>query len=719
MKVKSANLSIIGKGVLIGIGLAALYWVLDSAMHAFLFHEGTFIKRLFLLVEPHIIWERFLVVGLLVIFSVFAQFIINKRKRAEEEQAHLRQRLEALWKIARMVDADYQTLCDHVLDELVSLTQSRFAFFGFLNDDESVMTLYSWSREVYKECQIQDKPIKYPIAKAGLWGDAVRQRRTLIINDYQADHPSKKGLPVGHVPLTRILAVPTFSRGRIGMLAVVANKETEYTEEDAEQIRTFVANAQIVLERRQDEEALRQSQQNYEALVGSVDGIVWEADARTLQFSFVSKQAERLLGYPVERWLTESTFWKDHIHPDDRERAISFYANATAEKRTHEFEYRMIAADGRTVWLRDIVSVVVENGQPVKLRGIMVDITERKKAEEELARLASFPELNPHSIVEMDIAGVVTYLNPAAREQFPDLLTAGPEHPILKDLISAVTTLQSQGKKYLVRQTEVGNRVYEQHISYIPESKRIRSYIEDISERKKMEEQLIITDRLASVGELTSGIAHELNNPLTGIIGFSELLLSKDVPEDIKEDLRVINKEAQRTAGIVKNLLTFARKHPPAKEPVNINKIIQEVLKLRAYEQKVHNIEVNTQFDPDLPEITADGFQLQQVFLNIIINAEYFMIEAHGRGTLTITTERVDDIVRASFADDGPGIAEENLEHLFDPFFTTKEVGKGTGLGLSICHGIITEHGGRIYAESKLGKGATFVIELPVLVGKK
>jgi len=238
--------------------------------------------------------------------------------------------------------------------------------------------------------------------------------------------------------------------------------------------------------------------------------------------------------------------------------------------------------------------------------------------------------------------------------------------------------------------------------------------IRDITERKRMEEQLIVTDRLASVGELVSGVAHELNNPLTGIIGFSELLLGKDVSDDIKEDIKIINREAQRTAAIVRNLLTFARKHKPEKLPVDINKTIQVVLELRAYEQKVNNIEVNTQFAPDLPEITADGFQLQQVFLNIIINAEHFMIEAHGRGNLTIATKRLGDIIRASFTDDGPGIDKENLGHLFDPFFTTKEVGKGTGLGLSICHGIITEHGGRIYVESELGKGATFVVELPI-----
>ena len=238
--------------------------------------------------------------------------------------------------------------------------------------------------------------------------------------------------------------------------------------------------------------------------------------------------------------------------------------------------------------------------------------------------------------------------------------------------------------------------------------------VRDITERKRMDEQLVITDRLASVGELASGVAHELNNPLTSVIGFSQLLLDKDIPDDIKEDVNIIFNEARRSAAVVKNLLTFARKHAPVKQPVNINSIIEKVLELRAYEQKVSNIQVNTRFAPDLPEVMGDYFQLQQVFLNITINAEYFMIEAHNRGTLTITTEKVGDIVRASFADDGPGIAPENLGHLFDPFFTTKEVGKGTGLGLSICHGIITEHGGRIYAESELGRGATFIMELPI-----
>ena len=236
----------------------------------------------------------------------------------------------------------------------------------------------------------------------------------------------------------------------------------------------------------------------------------------------------------------------------------------------------------------------------------------------------------------------------------------------------------------------------------------------DVTKQKRMEEQLIMTDRLASIGELSSGIAHELNNPLTSVIGFSQLLMEGEVPEDIKKDLGIVYSEAQRAAAIVKNLLTFARKHAPVKQLSQVNTVIEDVLRLRAYEEKVNNIEVESRLAPNLPETMIDHFQMQQVFLNIVVNAEFAMQEAHQRGKLIIITERSDGIIRITFTDDGPGISQENLKHIFDPFFTTKDVGKGTGLGLSICHGIVTEHGGKIYARSKEGMGASFIIELPI-----
>jgi len=236
----------------------------------------------------------------------------------------------------------------------------------------------------------------------------------------------------------------------------------------------------------------------------------------------------------------------------------------------------------------------------------------------------------------------------------------------------------------------------------------------DITAQKQQNERLMMADRLASIGELAAGTAHELNNPLTSVLGFSQLVMEKDIPDDIREDLKIIHNEAQRAADVTKNLLTFARKQAPMKQLNQINNIIEDVLKLRAYEHKVNSIEVQRQLAPDLPEIKVDYSQMQQVFLNIIINAEYFMIEAHNRGTLTVTTKKRNGSVRISIADDGPGIPPENLSRIFNPFFTTKEAGKGTGLGLSICHGIVTEHGGQIYARSQQGKGTTIFIELPI-----
>ncbi|NOZ24833.1 MAG: GAF domain-containing protein [Nitrospirae bacterium] len=187
---------------------------------------------------------------------VFGITTLRARARhllAEKEQALLQRRLEVLWNIARMADADYQTLCDHVLAEITATTQSPYAFYGFLNEDETVLKAYAFSVEVMEECRIQDKPVDYPIGEAGLWGDAVRLRRTIIVNDYHS-YTDKKGIPEGHVMLNRVMVVPVFSHGRIVALAGVANKPTDYTEDDARHVESFTTNVQVIMDRRQAEE---------------------------------------------------------------------------------------------------------------------------------------------------------------------------------------------------------------------------------------------------------------------------------------------------------------------------------------------------------------------------------------------------------------------------------------------------------------------------------
>jgi PAS domain S-box-containing protein len=240
--------------------------------------------------------------------------------------------------------------------------------------------------------------------------------------------------------------------------------------------------------------------------------------------------------------------------------------------------------------------------------------------------------------------------------------------------------------------------------------------VRDVTERKQMEEQLMIADRLASVGELASGIAHEINNPLTGVVGFSQLLMNEKLPEPVKNDIATINREAKRAAEVIKNLLIFSRKHQPEIKPIDINEIIKNVLSLRAYEHKISNIHVMLFLASNLPKAIGDYYQIQQVFINLITNAEYSMLKANKGGNLAISTSKTAaEKIKITFSDDGIGISKEHLNHIFDPFFTTKDVGKGTGLGLSICHGIIAKHNGTIICESKNQNGASFIIELPYI----
>ena len=239
--------------------------------------------------------------------------------------------------------------------------------------------------------------------------------------------------------------------------------------------------------------------------------------------------------------------------------------------------------------------------------------------------------------------------------------------------------------------------------------------LQDITERKQLQERLLQTQKLSALGELISGVAHELNNPLTAVVGYAQLLEEERIPPDMRADLRRIREQAQRAARIVQNLLDFARKRPPEKVYTDLNSLLERTLDLRAYELRVNNIKVVTDLASGLPWTMVDPHQIQQVFLNIITNAQQAMSEAHGRGTLTVRTSVQDDVIRVEIADDGPGIPPEIMPRIFDPFFTTKEVGKGTGLGLSIAYGIVTEHGGQIWAESQPGQGARFIIELPVV----
>jgi two-component system NtrC family sensor kinase len=237
---------------------------------------------------------------------------------------------------------------------------------------------------------------------------------------------------------------------------------------------------------------------------------------------------------------------------------------------------------------------------------------------------------------------------------------------------------------------------------------------------RKAEDQLLQSDKLSAIGQLISGVAHELNNPLSGVMGFTQLLQSGESNPKVRQSLDRIYNEAVRCQKIVQNLLSFARRHQPEKSARSLNEVIESVLDLRAYQLQVDDVEVERRYDPDLPQTMLDFHQLQQVVLNLVNNAHQAMMATSGRPRrLTIVTERRGDRLCAAFTDTGPGISQDRMSRIFEPFFTTKEPGKGTGLGLSVSLGIVKSHEGAMSVESALGQGTTFRFELPLVECRK
>lgn len=247
---------------------------------------------------------------------------------------------------------------------------------------------------------------------------------------------------------------------------------------------------------------------------------------------------------------------------------------------------------------------------------------------------------------------------------------------------------------------------------------RFRSQGEALAEtREHLEaarEQLVQADKLTAVGELVAGVAHELNNPLATILGYAEILSSSESRGEARQRLDVIRSEAERAGKIVRNLLTFARKHPPEKKKAQLNDVVERTLELKEYHVRSSGIEIDRDLDPNLPVTRLDFHQIQQVILNLLNNAEQAIAGEGSEGTIRVSTRVERAMLELRVTDDGPGIPAEIREKIFEPFFTTKKVGQGTGLGLPLCFGIVSEHGGTLGVESAPGRGTTFIVRLPI-----
>jgi len=399
--------------------------------------------------------------------------------------------------------------------------------------------------------------------------------------------------------------------------------------------------------------------------------------------------------------------------------------------RTREVQLRR--RDGGIAVCVDTSSGVMEEGRVVRYQGTLVDVTEKRALEHQLRRqeefqrhlLESFPDL----ILVLDLKGQYTFVS----ARIGELLGYGPADLMGKSVDDLENTSAELATLYRTVATgqssltscEYGSRhrdgswrtmlgVASPLLDAEGKPAGVIISVRDVTTEKKLEQQIIQSERLAAMGQMIGGFAHELNNPLTSILGMAELLQEGETTEASRKQISILHKEARRAAEIVQNLQYFARPPAPGRSQVNLNELVQRTVQMQAYPLRKSNVTVDFTPEPAIPAIVADPNQLMQVFLNLLLNAEQAIREIRDKGTIRVRIGRDPDSVWIVFQDDGPGIAPENLPHIFDPFFTTKRPGRGTGLGLSICKTVLREHGGNIDVASAPGGGAVFTITLPV-----
>ena len=495
-------------------------------------------------------------------------------------------------------------------------------------------------------------------------------------------------------------------------------------------ITGIVASLRDITEERRARDAVSQSEARYRNLFESASDSIYTTDLRGT-FTSVNEATVLMCGHARTSLLGHSS---RTLFDDEHELAhvAAQFARACAGEAVR-YECHFRRADG----VRRLVSV---NNTPIRhgtevvgVLGVARDVTDERESAAALARSEAryvrLVESASDGIFTLDEAGRFTSVNRSLEHAVGiarDALIGAP-------LALVVDARDVATGEELLRQTFAGSRC-KGSLRYRAADGSVRQgsvitapvfedgaiagalgIMRDVTDDQRLAEQLLQQEKLAAVGQLVSGVAHELNNPLAGVMAFSELLLSSDAAHDTdaRHALETIHHEAMRAAKIVSHLLTFARQRPAERMDTDLNAIVTDTLALRRYALRTAQIELEVMLDPAMPHTWADPFQLQQVVLNLIGNAEHALADWQGTRRITIWTRHDAERLTVAVADSGPGVQQDQRDRIFNPFYTTKPVGQGTGLGLSISDGIVREHGGQLRVESQPGEGATFFMELP------
>jgi len=475
----------------------------------------------------------------------------------------------------------------------------------------------------------------------------------------------------------------------------------------------------------------REAERRYRELFDSIQEGLFFATPEG-RFLDVNDAMVRMLGYDARDELLRADVGP-HLYPAAAARER--FLQALAERGVlRNYEETLRRKDGTLLHtLQNITAVRDSRGNIAQIRGLMLDVTEQKTFQSQLQRERDFNQkiLNTTQsmILVLDTAGLISYANRRCFEAgyredelIGHRLVDWVEGSHRVDFEAALETTahgqQVENLELRVRRSDASMGHFSISLSPMrDEQNTVNSVVvvmTDITDAALLQAKLAHSEKMATIGRLVSGVAHEVNNPLAAILGFTDLLLENpQVPENAREDLQIILRETQRTKDIVQDLLSFARQRPVQRELVHVNNVLRQTIKLRSYDFASHGVEVVEEFDEKLSPALGDSQQLQQVFLNILHNAYDAVQEAAHRGRIAIRTRLRGESIEVAVTDNGTGIADP--ERIFDPFYTTKQAGKGTGLGLSICYGIVRAHGGEILCwNNSEHPGSTFVVRVPV-----
>lgn len=699
--------------------------------------------------------------------------LYSERKRAEVQLFRQSNILEGINQVlmeavTSETEEDIAKTCLAVAEEL---TESRFGFIAELNE-KGLLDTIAISNPGWDACKmgvsdakrfIKDMPIR------GVDRATVRDGVSRIVNGKEAiiSHPDHVETPEGHPAITAFLGVPLKRQGKtIGMIGL-GNKEKGYDEHDQKAVEDLSVSFVEALRYKRAEEEVGKSRKRFRSLTEATSDGIWEVDENVV-YTYASPKVRDLLGYEPDELIGKTPF--DLMPPEEARRVADIFGPiAASQKPFSSLENTNLHKDGSFIVLETSgVPVFDEAGVFRGYRGIDRDITERKKTEEDLRnsekRLAQAVEGNSIPTFLIDNNHFITHWNKSCEKLTGISASAivgtqkawsafyAEERPVMADFIVDGATAEEiagnyegknikstmiegayEGENFYPDLGEKGKWLFFTAAPLIDQQGKIVGAIEtfqDITERRSMEKQLRQSQKMEAIGTLAGGVAHDFNNLLTVIIGNAQLaLMDAGKDESLRKKIEEIEKAGDKAASLTQQLLGFSRKQIIKPQVLDLNEEINETEKM--FKCTIgEDIEFQTVLEPELWKVYADSGQINQVIMNMVVNARDALPQG---GKLIIETANADldenyfrehsikeqpgSYVMLAVSDTGIGMDKETREHIFEPFFTTKEVGKGTGLGLSTVYGIVKQNNGFVWVYSEPGQETTFKIYLPKVKG--